>query len=315
MKVRNSLHILWRNVFLFLMFSISVAGCTRLQPKPDKNSNEILPVIAVTSFENRSGFEGQWRLGDGMSDLLVSELVATKKFNVVEREQFGRIVEEIERQRNPLFRPEGRTQIGRLKGAHLQIRGVINDFSQGGGSSFYVAMRKLVFGGRGYTARVSMTLVLIEVESGQILDSVQSSGTARARQAYLASSYKDVAFGGDVFFRTPLGVATREAIEDGVKAIMKAMPKEHWKPMIATVQGRSVIINGGADRCIKVGQMFIVRRPAEPVTDPGTGDVLDYLPGAKLGTIRVISVGEKLSQAVVIDGSNFSRGQPLESVP
>ena len=97
------------------------------------------PVVAVTSFENRAGFEGQWKLGDGMADLLISELVSSRNFVVVEREQFAKLTSEIERQRSGFFRPEGKTPVGRMKNANYLIRGVINDFSQTGGGGFSIS--------------------------------------------------------------------------------------------------------------------------------------------------------------------------------
>jgi curli biogenesis system outer membrane secretion channel CsgG len=272
----------------------------------------ILPVVAVTSFENRSGFEGQWKLGDGMADLLVSELVQTKCFTVVEREQFGRIVDEISLQKHPYFRKEGRTEQGRLKGAHYQIRGVVGDFSQAGGAALWVAMRQLAFGGRGHVARVSMTITLVEVESGRIIDSVQCTGTARARQIYGATEYKNVSFGGEIFFKTPLGEATQEAVRQGVAGIIRTIPSQPWRPMIAEVRGNQVVLNGGRNRKITEGQLFCVRRPADPVTDPETGDVLDFLPGARVGMIRIIQSDKKLAYAEGIEGQGFARGQWLE---
>jgi curli biogenesis system outer membrane secretion channel CsgG len=274
----------------------------------------ILPVVAVTSFENRSGFEGQWKLGDGMSDLLVSELVQTKCFTVVEREQFGRIVDEISLQKHPYFRKEGRTEGGRLKGAHYQIRGVVGDFSQAGGAAVWVKLRQLAFGGRGYVARVSMTITLIEVESGRIIDSVQCTGTARARQIYGSAEYKNISFGGELFFKTPLGEATQEAVRQGVEGIIRTIPSQPWRPMVAEVRGNQVVLNGGQNRKINEGQLYCVRQPAVPVTDPETGDVLDYLPGPRVGTIRIMQSDKKLSYAERVDGQGFGRGQWLELI-
>ncbi len=272
----------------------------------------VLPVVAVTSFDNRSGFEGQWKLGDGMADLLVSELVRTRCFTVVEREQFGRIVDEISLQKHPYFRKEGRTEQGRLKGAHYQIRGVVRDFSQSGGGAFWLAVRKLAFGGKGYVARVSMTLTLIEVETGRIIDSVGCIGTARARQIYGKSEYNNVAFGGELFFKTPLGEATQEAVRQGVEGIIRVIPRQPWRLMIAETRGSLLVLNGGADRKIKVGQIYRVRTPAQPVTDPETGDVLDTLPGPALGVIRIVRADRKLAYAEAVEGVGFARGHWLE---
>lgn len=275
--------------------------------------NAILPVVAVTSFENRSSYSGQWRLGDGMADLLVSELVASRRFTVVERVELPTIFKELERQvTGNRFRPEGRADAGRLKNARYMIRGVINDFSQVSKTSFFLGIERLLLGGKGYKARVSLTVTLVDVETGEILASVQSAGTARAREAYVSAQYKDVMFGGDAFFRTPLGVATADSIRRAVHEIAAAVPRSMWRPLVASVlpDGR-VALNGGRDRGFAVGQVFEARERGAPVTDPATGDVLGVLEGKRVGTLRVSEVQDRIAFATPLDGRGFERGQFL----
>lgn len=272
------------------------------------------PVVAVTSFENRSGFAGQWQLGSGMADLLVSELIQSRNFTVVERQHFEGLVDEIQRQQSRLFRNEGKTSVGRMKNAQYLIRGVINDFSQTGGGSLSVAFRNLFFLGRGHNARVALTLTIVDIETGQIIAAVQSTGLVRTREAYIEADYKGVSFGGDIFFSTPLGQATARAIHGGVRQVTKEMPKNPWRPMISCMKNGVVILNGGKDRDFREKTVYIVRAPAEPVTDPATGDILTFLPGAKVGTIRVTRVDEKVAFAEVLQGNSLERGQCLTEV-
>ncbi len=295
---------------VLILTGCAILGGRYSRPDPD----QVLPVVTVSSFNNRSGFSGNWKIGSGMADLLVSELMESRHFVVVERGELGVVVQELDLQQRPEFRPEGRVKTGNLKNAQYIIRGVINDFSQVGGSSIGLAIKKLVFGGKGYRARVSLTLTVIDVESGQIVDSVQCQGIARAREAYVRGSYKGVAFGGDAFFKTPLGEATAEAIGDGVEELIASIPSMRWKPMIASRIGGKVVINGGADRGLKAGQVFNVHGPGRAVTDPGTGDLLSIIPGAVIGSIKVVSVAEKIAFAEPVKGSGFERGMRLKLI-
>jgi hypothetical protein len=147
-----------------------LSGCamTFVDTIPSLPEDVHAPVVAVTSFDNRSGFEGQWKLGDGMADLLVTELIRSRNYTVVERQHFENLVGEINRQKSGLFRPEGKTPTGRMKGAQYLIRGVINDFSQAGGGGLSVAILKFILLGRGHKARVSLTLTLVDIETGQV---------------------------------------------------------------------------------------------------------------------------------------------------
>ena len=292
---------------------LAAAGCVMshvdsIPPAPD---DELLPVVAVSSFENRSGFSGQWQLGNGMADLLVSELVGSRRFTVVEREHFQGLVNEIDRQKTPLFRNEGKTTVGRMKNAQFMIRGVVNDFSQTGGGGLSMAIRNFLFFGRGNNARVAITLTIVDIETGQIISSVNSTGLVRAREAYAEGEYKGISFGGDIFFKTPLGKATLVAIRHGVRQVVKDMPKNLWRPMVCGSREGFILLNGGTDRGFKQGAVYTVRAPAEPVTDPATGDVLTFVPGHLVGTLKVNRVDEKISYAQPVQGSGFDRGQWL----
>lgn len=285
---------------------------TWLDSIPPLPEDALAPVVAVTSFENRSGFSGQWQLGNGMADLLVSELVQSRNFVVLERQHFDGIVAEINKQQSHLFRPEGKPPVGRMKNAQFLIRGVINDFSQSGGGGLSMTLRWLVFLGRSHSARVALTLTLVDIETGQIIGSVQSAALVRTSQAYTEATYKGITFGGEMFFQTPLGKATQCAIHGGVRELIENMPHNRWKPMIAAVREESIVLNGGRDRGFQEGQLYEVRKPAEPVTDPATGDVLSILPGASVGVVRVSRAEDKIAFATAVGRpSSFERGQWL----
>jgi curli biogenesis system outer membrane secretion channel CsgG len=296
-----------------LVAALALSGCVMHQVDsiPSSPEDALRPVVAVTSFENRSGFSGQWQLGDGMADLLVSELLGSRRFTVVERQHFDRLVGEIGRQQTPYFRSEGKTTVGRMKSAQFMIRGVVNDFSQSGGAGLWMAFRSFLFFGRGNNARVAVTLTIVDIESGQIISSVNSTGIVRTREAYAEGAYKGVTFGGDVFFKTPLGKATLVAIRSGVKQIVRDMPRTLWRPMVCGTREGYILLNGGTDRNFRQGTVYTIRAPAEPVTDPSSGDVLAFVPGRKIGTVRVTRVDATLSFAVPVQGSGFARGQWL----
>ncbi len=303
-----------RTALWLLPVAMLLAGGCITPPMPlwsGVSRNARRPVIAVTSFENRSGFSGQWQIGTGMADMLVAELAASGHFTVVERQHLESVVGEIRRQAGGLFRPEGRVEPGRLKNAEYLIRGVITDFTHVRGSAVSVATRRLLLGGKGHRARVAMTLTLVDVASGQILHSVYCAGYAGAREATIAGEYQGVVFGGDVFFRTPLGRATQNAIRRGISEITSAMPEDPWQAMIAETTSESIVINGGRDRGVRKGTVFEVRRASRPILDPASGDLLVLLPGETIGWIRVREVHDTIAVAEPLKGEGFARGQAL----
>lgn len=297
-----------------------LAGCATRRPDPQTTITEdaegrlvFKPVAAVTDFDNRAGFEGQWKLGEGMAELLTTALLDSDQVIVLERKKIDAVIGEISRQGQALFREEGRVERGRLMNAQYLIRGVITDFTVTRRSSGWFSMPDLFLFGGGSKARVAMNVYVIDVASGKVVVSVKSAGTASAGGAGAKVNYKDVSFGGESFFRTPLGKATEAAIGEAVELILAGVPRQAWQPVVAEVEGRSVIINGGRNVRLQAGASFLVREAPREVTDPVTGDVIERKAGRVAGRARITEVLETSSHAELLDGEAH-RGDRLDEM-
>ncbi len=284
---------------------------------PFRPGREVPPVVAVMDFENRASWAGQWNLSGGMADLLVARLMETRQVVVIERQHLGDVVGEIARQGEELFRKEGRAERGRLKNAQYLLRGTITDFtvieeSSGGFWSSFLR----VFG-RGSRARVAITIKVYDVENGEVMASIKSDGTVSSGGGGAEVTYKHVSFGGDSFFRTPLGKATERAIDRAAGRILAALPITYWSPRVAEAgqagAGPAVVINGGVNVNLKVGDEFLVHDLPRRVTDPVTGNVIEASAGRVVGRIRVQVVLAQSAHAVLLQGT-VQRGQVLEPV-
>lgn len=282
------------------------------QPPPSVAARVIKPLITVTAFDNKSGFSGQWKLGEGMAEMLVTSLMDTRRVTVVDRRNLDDVVGELARQGRELFRPEGRVDHGRLKNAQFLIRGAITDFSITGDVSGWFSLPTIRSWFGGQAARVSLHLSIIEVESGEIIASARAYDSAHSSFFGGNVDYRKVNFGGDAFFSTTLGHATEGAIADAVDQVLAQMPVHYWEPRVAEVTPDNVvIINGGDNVDLKAGDTFLVRDTPRNVTDPITGDVIEAMPGKPLGRIRVQKVNPASAYAVLTEG-NAIRGAYLE---
>ena len=68
------------------MLSALFFGCQSTPSRPPvaggipfKKGSEVPPVVAVTELDNQANFTGQFNLGHGMADMLVTGLMKTKK--------------------------------------------------------------------------------------------------------------------------------------------------------------------------------------------------------------------------------------------
>ena len=309
---------------LFLCILTTLVGCqtprraangTMLYPY--RHGQAVPPVVAVMDFENRASWAGQWNLSGGMADLLVARLMETRKVTVLERQNLKDVLEELERQGTDLFRPEGRAQRGRLKNAQYLMRGTINDFTviEEGSGGFWSSFLRIF--GRGSRARVALTVKVYDIENGEVLAAAKSDGTVSSSGGGAEITYKQVTFGGDSFFRTPLGKATEHALDRAVDRILDTLPIDFWAPRVADVidlrEGTQVVINGGANAGLKVGDDFFVRDLPHIVTDPVTGNIIEQPAGEILGRVRVTEVLPQSAHAKILQGL-AARGHLLEPI-
>jgi len=263
----------------------------------------VKPTIAVMKFENRAPFPLGWNLGDGMRDILVDRLVATGRYTVVERPEIAAVLRELRFQHSGATRAQRRAAAGRLKNVQYLIKGTVTDFGHVSTSSgFARALGWDVLTGKA-RAVMGMTLYVVDVESGEIIASESIEESVRANDLAVRATYKGVAFGGRTFYRTPLGRATARVIDKAVRRITRVIAARPWEPKIALVQAQgSVILNGGRDRRVQVGDEFEVCAEGAAIIDPDTGDEIGRHPGRTLGRIRVVRVEPRYSVAEVVAG-------------
>ena len=115
--------------------------------------------------------------------------------------------------------------------------------------------------------------------------------------------YTGTAFGSDAFFKSPLGRATEDVLEDVAKQIISALPVQYWQPRVAEAGMDTVIINGGKNVRVRKGDVFAVREKGREIIDPVTGRVIDTQPGPVVGRIKVVAVRPYSSYAVYVDGT------------
>lgn len=273
----------------------------------------IRPVVAVTDFENRANFSGQWNLGGGMAEVLIERLMFSEAVTVLERKHLDSVMGEIARQGRDLFRREGRVERGRLMNARYLIRGVVTDFTVTGDASGWFGAAGARARARASRARVGLYVTVSDVETGEIISAVRTEGSASAGGFGGSVNYKQIAFGGDAYFRTPLGRATQAAMERAVKQLLADIPRERWEPRVAEGGVDAVIVNGGHNVGLLIGQRFVVREEGRNITDPITGDVIERIPGRVIGELVIRAVHPVSAHADLTKGE-ARRGDFLQAV-
>jgi curli biogenesis system outer membrane secretion channel CsgG len=296
---KNRLPFLTTLLTLTLLLT-TLTGCAT--PNNPRAEACVKPTIAVMKFENRAQFPLAWDLGGGTRDVLVDRLVKTDRYRVIERPEIDSILRELQFQQSGATRAHERAALGQLKNVQYLIKGTVTDFTHVSSASGFLSTGPLgLFGGSNRAVK-AMTVYVVEVESGEIVVSQTVQESVSASDLNVKAVYKDVAFGGNVFYKTPLGEATAKVIDKAVAGVTQAIANRPWAPRVALVPGDgTVVLNGGADRQLKPGDQLELLRPGPQIIDPDNGDVLGRSADKVVGRLTVREVAPRYSIATLLD--------------
>jgi curli biogenesis system outer membrane secretion channel CsgG len=277
--------------------------------KDDDELPGLKKMIAVVDFEDKTD-RSRWHWtgpdpGQGMSDMLVTALVQSGRFRVIEREQLQHVLSEQDFGQSGRVTEQTAPQVGKLLGVAAVVYGSVSEFgylaSDTGG--------KIPGIGGGIsktTARVSIDVRMIDTTTGEI--TLADTASDEKSQMGLKLSTEDFSFGHKgKFDQTLVGKATREAIDEIVEKITGTLEAVAWTGRIVKADGAKIYLNAGSEAGIAAGMEFNVYRMGEELIDPVTGLSL----GAEeeiVGRIRASDIKEKYAICDVVSGSAFDAG-------
>jgi curli biogenesis system outer membrane secretion channel CsgG len=267
--------------------------------------------LAVLKFENKVKTplpDPSWKIGEGLTEMLTSELFKTGRFIMVERAALAEIVKEQELGQTGLVRKETVAKVGELLGAQLLITGAVTEFeaqSKGGGGG--VGYRGFALQLQASSAHVAVDVRLVDSSTGQILSSMNAEASAQQMGLGFAARVQGVTFGSDAFEKTPLGQATREAIYKAVTQIIKEMEAVPWTGRVVQVKGNDVYVNAGANVNMKPGVKLAAYVKGEDLIDPATGLNLGSR-DTHVGTVTLTEVQDKFSIGIFAGNGALKRG-------
>lgn len=244
----------------------------------------------------------------GLTEMLTTSLVQTGRFVVLERAAIDKVTGEQDFGASGRVNPETAPVKRKIIGAQVLINGDITEFtyqqsSYGGKAALLQQLEAKV---EKVTAMVALDIRLIDATTGEVVFSKRAKG--KASMTGVAADFKigNQGFAASASANTPLGKASREAIEGAVAAIVAGLKPVSWSGRIIDVREGQIYINSGADAGTKPGMQFDVYEQQESLVDPDTGKALGT-PDRRIGSVTVDMVEDKYSIARVTDGNNFKR--------
>lgn len=274
--------------------------------------------VAVAKFGATDRFAsvyGGWDVGGGLAAQLVTALIDTGRVVVVERATLSKVLIEQELGQSKLSSPFTQTPSGQLLGVDYLIVGEVTEFEErqmgaGGGFALMKSFGPKV-SGEVTAAHVGMDLRVIDTRTGEILYSYRSKGRAWEKAAGFKVNYKVIDFGGDMFHKTPLGKATRRAIEDATEFILNILDERNknfdWLARVIEVEGPNIYFDAGLDAHVQLGDTFSIKTVQKVLTDPETNEIIGLVENSQ-GYAKAVEVAPKYTKATFIGGGRPTVG-------
>lgn len=101
--------------------------------------------------------------------------------------------------------------------------------------------------------------------------------------------------------------AFQQAVDRALEPLLADLDRQPWEALIAEVDQGRVFVGAGRREGVKPGDHFTVTQAERVITDPETGEALETI-SANVGHIEVVKVYDRVSEARILDGSDFKRG-------
>ena len=278
----------------------------------DSMAAQLKKRVAVFDFEDKTSHQYRWwtgqPVGEGMADMLVTSLVKTGNYQVIERQEIDKIMQEQQLGMSGVVTQQSAAQVGKVLGVELAIFGSVTEFGYSEGTTGgRLKSQGLGLGIKSSSATVAVDVRFVNTTTGEILlaESVRKEESKKG----IALDTRQFNFENQKSFdESIVGKATRASIDEIVQLVDNASQGLSWQGKIIKGDG-PIYINAGSEGGIQVGDEFDVFRAGEELIDPDTGLALGAVE-TKVGTIKVTnnSVGNgKASECMATSGAGFER--------
>jgi len=266
-----------------------------------------------------------WDVGGGIADMLITDLVNTGKFSVVERERLEEILQEQQLGVEGVTSAATAAKIGRVLGVQLFVFGSVTEFNIERKEVSLPIVGKVVEA----RARCALNARLVNVETSEIMAVMEGSGRKSQQGVEFGTMWGDLkglTFDTGDFRAHQLGQAVEKAVQQlvdqievksaglkpafvpevavpeapapGVAVPETALPEEG---LVAYVKDKSVTIvtiNMGRNRGVVPGNIFELYKITDEIRDPVTGKVIKK-EREKIGEIVIFEVEELSATGIV----------------
>jgi curli biogenesis system outer membrane secretion channel CsgG len=271
-------------------------------------------------------------IGQGISDLLVTNLVKDGSFSVVERKALDKIMAEQNFSNSDRADANSAAKLGKILGVDAMIVGSItqfgNDNKNTGIGGVGGGLGRIGLGSVGQKtgkAVVGLTTRVINIDTAEILAVAEGKGESKRTSTSVGgfgggwSGFGGgrVNMGSSDFQNTIIGEAVKAAVDQLSGNVVGQQTKVAQRNvvvqgLVAAVTGKQVVLNVGSKAGVRVGDQLTIQRVTQEIKDPASGRVIRRL-ATDVGVVKVVDVDDESAVADVASGSGFQVGDTVKS--
>jgi len=236
----------------YSLLAISLAGCaSMMQPTAQVENTagaQALPPysgprarIAVADFDVKAAKAGG-EIGSGLREMLVTALINSNRFSVVERQALSAVMQEQELSASGAAQTgAGGPQRGKIKTADLIITAAVTEFEPqasggragiGGGGGVGSGILGGLLGAALNKAHMALDIRIVDTSTSEVLAATRVQGQATdVAGGFMAGFIGSWALGGGLsaYANTPMEKAIRVCIIEAVRYISQTIPANYYK--------------------------------------------------------------------------------------
>ncbi len=229
---------------------ISLAGCATEPTAQVDNDAGVAPLplysgpkarVAVADFDVKAA-KATGEIGSGLREMLVTALVNSSRFSVLERQQLGAVMQEQELSASGAAQQgAGGPQRGKIKTADIIITAAVTEFEPaasggaagiGGGGSVASGVLGGLLGAAMNKAHMALDIRIVDTSTSEVLASTRVQGQASdVAGGFMAGFMGSWALGGGLgaYANTPMEKAIRICIIEAVRYLAQTIPPGYYK--------------------------------------------------------------------------------------
>jgi len=235
----------------FSLLVISLVGCaSMMQPTAQvENTSGAAPLpsysgpkarIAVADFDVKAAKAGG-DIGSGLREMLVTALINSNRFSVLERQALNAVMQEQELSASGAAQSGSGPQRGKIKTADLIITAAVTEFEPqasggragiGGGGGVGSGILGGLLGASLNKAHMALDIRIVDASTSEVLAATRVQGQATdIAGGFMAGFMGGWALGGGLsaYANTPMEKAIRVCIVEAVRYISQVTPANYYK--------------------------------------------------------------------------------------